>query len=75
STVISVLHDINLAIAYSDELILMKKGEIFAIGAPDDIITEENLREVYETECLIIKNPMNGKPYVIPKIGRRREKE
>lgn len=75
STVISVLHDINLAIAYSDELILMKKGEIFVKGVPEEIITEENLREVYETECLIIENPLNGKPYVIPKISRRREEE
>lgn len=75
NTVISVLHDINLAITYSDELVLMKKGEIYAVGKPEEVITEQNLREVYETECLIIQNPLDGKPYVIPKIDRRREEE
>jgi len=75
STVISVLHDINLAITYSDELIFMKKGRVYAKGKPEEIITEPILKEVYETECIILKNPIDGRPYVIPKINTRSEKE
>src|SRR5699024_4311741 len=40
-TIVMVLHDINQAIQYSDQIIALKAGEVLAIGAPDDIVTEE----------------------------------
>ncbi len=53
-TVISVLHDINFALNYSDKVILMKKGEIKAFG-DKSIVTEELIYEVFEQEVEFIK--------------------
>lgn len=65
-TVVAVLHDLNIAAQYSDEIILMKDGNIFAKGSPESVITEENLMMVYGLKSSIIKNPITGKPHVLP---------
>lgn len=67
-TVIAVLHDLNLAIQYSDYLILMDNGSIVTQGTPDEVITEKNIKKVYKIDICMIKNPLNGKPYIIPII-------
>lgn len=46
-TIVMVLHDINQAIAYSDRIIGLKDGRVLVEGAPEDVITEENIRELY----------------------------
>ena len=46
-TIVMVLHDINQAIYYSDEIIGMKKGKILFQGNPDDVITEESIQDMY----------------------------
>ncbi|PIC69786.1 iron ABC transporter ATP-binding protein [Sporosarcina sp. P16b] len=46
-TIVMVLHDINQAIRYSDEIIMMKNGRIIAEGRPRDIITKDVIKEVY----------------------------
>jgi iron complex transport system ATP-binding protein len=61
--VIIISHDINIAAKYSDEVIMMKKGTIYAVGTPKEVITEENLREVYGVESVIIED--QGMPHVI----------
>lgn len=65
-TVISIFHDLNLAAQYSDRLILLHRGEIYAAGAPEDVLTTENIREVYGAEVLVVKHPLAGTPQVIP---------
>ena len=65
-TVVAVLHDINLAVEFSDSVILLNHGEIKAIGSPEEVITEGMIRDLYKMECMIIKNPSSGKPHVIP---------
>lgn len=67
-TVITVLHDLNLAASYSDELILLNNGNIQVCGAPEKVITEEHIKDVYNMEVTLINNPNNNKPYIIPKI-------
>jgi iron complex transport system ATP-binding protein len=57
-SVITVLHDINLAVRYSDRLAMLKKGEIVAIGTPDQAITPENLRQVFDVEAVTIITPV-----------------
>lgn len=61
--VIIISHDINIAAKYSDEVIMMKKGTIYAVGTPKEVITENNLREVYGVESVIIED--EGMPHVI----------
>lgn len=65
-TVVAVLHDLNMAAQYSDEIILMNSGEIVAKGMPEAVITEENLMNVYGLRASVIKNPVTGKPHVLP---------
>lgn len=69
-TVVMVLHDLNLAIRYSDELIVMRDGRIVAQGRPADIVTVELLREVFDLDASVLEDPVSGRPMVVP-IGTR----
>ncbi|MDF2634290.1 MAG: Iron-chelate-transporting ATPase [Pelosinus sp.] len=53
-TVVMVLHDINHAARYSDYVVILQQGQIFAAGKPEDVITEHTLREVFGVESEII---------------------
>lgn len=65
-TVIIVLHDLNLAGEYCDELLLLNQGQIHSRGKPEDVLTYKNIEEVFNTLVIVKKNPLSGKPYVIP---------
>ncbi|QKT11725.1 ABC transporter ATP-binding protein [Rhodococcus sp. W8901] len=69
-TVIMVLHDLNLAVRYSDHLIVMSEGRIVASGAPQDVISAELLLEVFGLEAAVIDDPVSDRPLIIP-IGTR----
>jgi iron complex transport system ATP-binding protein len=60
---IMISHDINIAAKYSDEIIMMHQGKIYATGTPEDVINEENLRAVYGVEAKVITDL--GAPHVI----------
>ncbi len=68
-TVVMVLHDLNLATRYSDNLIVMKEGAIRAQGRPRDVITAELLAEVFGLRARVIDDPVSGGPLIVP-IGR-----
>lgn len=61
--VIMICHDINIAVRYSDEVIMMHNGTIHAIGKPSDVITAESLETVYGVKAKIIEE--GGSPYVV----------
>jgi iron complex transport system ATP-binding protein len=61
-TVIAVTHDINLASLYCNRIILMRNGQIHCLGNPEEVIVEENIRDVYETSVSIDKSPVTGRP-------------
>ncbi|MBF6140977.1 ABC transporter ATP-binding protein [Nocardia farcinica] len=69
-TVVMVLHDLNLAIRYSDRLVVMRDGRIVAQGSPGDIITAELLREVFTLDASVLEDPVSGRPMIVP-IGTR----
>jgi len=64
-TVIIVLHDLNLASSYCDRLILLNEGTTFKEGSPQDVLTYQNIEEVYKTVVVVKKNPISLKPYVL----------
>ena len=66
TTIIAVLHDINIAAAYSDNMILMLDGKVHSSGLPEVILTEKNIKEVYGLEVYISKNPRTGKLFLMP---------
>ncbi|WP_067847570.1 ABC transporter ATP-binding protein [Nocardia lijiangensis] len=69
-TVVMVLHDLNLAIRYSDQLIVMHAGRIVAQGSPADIVTAALLKEVFGLEASVLEDPVSGRPMIVP-IGTR----
>ncbi|MCX4977114.1 ABC transporter ATP-binding protein [Streptomyces sp. NBC_00620] len=68
-TVVMVLHDLNLATRYSDNLIVMREGSILAQGHPRDVITAELLHEAFGLRAKVIDDPVGDRPLVVP-IGR-----
>ncbi|MDO8682269.1 MAG: heme ABC transporter ATP-binding protein [Armatimonadota bacterium] len=62
---LAVLHDLNLAAQYCDRMILLKDGLIHSMGEPEEVLTPDNIREVYGVEVWIQKHPVSAKPYVI----------
>ncbi len=64
-TILMVLHDLNIAAHYSDELLAVYKGEVLSQGKPDEILQESNMRTLFDVECQIIPHPVTGKPVVL----------
>jgi iron complex transport system ATP-binding protein len=64
ASAIVITHDLNLAAEFADEIILLKNGKIFAKGAPPAVLTEENLRAVFDVKVLLDRNPASGKTRV-----------
>ena len=58
-TVISAIHDLNIASMYCDRLFVMKDGQIVASGTPQEILTKELIKEIYEIDVEIIKDSKN----------------
>jgi iron complex transport system ATP-binding protein len=61
SAAIVITHDINLASEFADEIILLKNGAIAAKGAPETVLTTENLQQVFNVKVLLDENPASGK--------------
>ncbi|MFR9749401.1 ABC transporter ATP-binding protein [Nocardia sp. 004] len=69
-TVVMVLHDLNLAIRYSDNLVVMHAGRVVATGAPAEVVSVELLREVFDLDAAVLEDPVSGRPMIVP-IGTR----
>jgi iron complex transport system ATP-binding protein len=69
TTVVIVLHDLNLAARYADHVIAMKNGRIVAEGAARDVVTENMVKNVFGLDCRIAPDPVSGAPLIIP-LGR-----
>ncbi|MEX0269192.1 ABC transporter ATP-binding protein [Leptolyngbyaceae cyanobacterium UHCC 1019] len=57
-SIITVLHDVNLAIRYSDRIAMLHQGCLWAIGTPSEVITPPNLRQVFEIEATLLQTPV-----------------
>ncbi|MFD6859918.1 ABC transporter ATP-binding protein [Rhodococcus sp. NPDC060090] len=69
-TVVMVLHDLNLAVRYSDHLVVMRDGKVIASGPPTQVISVELLRDVFGLDASVIGDPVSGRPLIVP-IGTR----
>jgi iron complex transport system ATP-binding protein len=72
STVVAVLHDLNQAARYADRLIALREGSIVAEGSPREVITPENLREIFGLRAVVVEDPETGGPLVVPAASRLR---
>lgn len=68
-TVVMVLHDLNLATRYSDNLVVMREGSILAQGHPRDVISAELLDEAFGLRARVVDDPVSDRPLIVP-IGR-----
>ncbi|MDK1361335.1 ABC transporter ATP-binding protein [Arthrobacter sp. zg-Y1219] len=69
TTIVMVLHDLNLAARYADYLVAVADGKLHAAGRPEDVLTEETVRTVFGMENMVITDPSSGKPLMLP-LGR-----
>ena len=69
TTVVMVLHDLNLAARYADHLVVMRAGRIVANGTPTETLTAEIVRHAFDLEARIVSDPVCGAPMIVP-IGR-----
>lgn len=71
TTVVLVLHDLNLAARYADHLVALVDGRVHSAGAPGDVLTEGLVRDVFGIDSRVIVDPVSGAPLMLP-IGRHR---
>ncbi|AYF96981.1 ABC transporter ATP-binding protein [Protaetiibacter intestinalis] len=69
TTIVMVLHDLNLAARYADQLVAMHEGRIVANGAPSDVLTPELVEQVFGIRSHVIPDPVSETPLIVP-IGR-----
>ncbi|GGS52153.1 ABC transporter ATP-binding protein [Streptomyces sp. CACIS-1.16CA] len=69
TTIVMVLHDLNLAARYADHLIALADGGLHASGTPAEVLTEATVRAVFDLDSRIIEDPVSGRPLMLP-IGR-----
>ncbi|MMZ63831.1 putative siderophore transport system ATP-binding protein YusV [compost metagenome] len=65
-TIVMVVHDLNHAARYAHHMIAIKKGQAIAVGAPEEVVTSEVLREVFGIEADIVTDPRSGVPLCLP---------
>ena len=56
--IVMVMHDLELAARFSDKLILLKAGQVYAKGTPEEVLTEENIEKVYDVAVDISKDEL-----------------
>jgi iron complex transport system ATP-binding protein len=71
TTVVMVLHELNLAARYADHLVVMGEGRLLREGPPSVVLDEACVREAFGLEARVVPDPVTGSPYVVP-LGRRR---
>ncbi|MGH1549059.1 ABC transporter ATP-binding protein [Leifsonia poae] len=69
TTVVMVLHDLNLAARYAGHLIAMRAGTVVAAGDPSEVVTADLVRDVFGVESVVADDPVTGTPLVVP-LGR-----
>ena len=67
TTIVMVLHDLNMAARYADELVALRDGRVHAIGPPGQVITAELVHDVFGLDSEVIVDPLSGAPLVLPR--------
>jgi len=66
-TLLLVLHDLNLAAAYADQLVMMRDGHIVTSGTPNEVFTAHNLKRVFDLDAQVIQDPETNRPICVPR--------
>lgn len=71
TTIVMVLHDLNLAARYADHLVVMQHGRVLATGTPAEVVTPAVVQEAFTLTAQVIEDPVTGTPMVVP-VSRTR---
>lgn len=63
-TVVIVSHDLSMAVRYCDRVMMLKDHRVFALGTPEEVLTPENMREVFNVDAVLEKDARNGRDTV-----------
>jgi iron complex transport system ATP-binding protein len=66
TTIVMVLHDLNLAARYADHLVVMGEGRILREGRPVEVLTVGSVREAFGLKSVVVADPVTGGPLVVP---------
>jgi iron complex transport system ATP-binding protein len=64
-TIVMVIHELNNAARFADYMVGVKAGKIVCDGTPDDVMTKENLKEIFNIDAEIVRDSRNNKPVCI----------
>lgn len=64
-TIVMVIHDLNNAARFADYMVGIKDGNIVCKGTPNEIMTKDNLRKIFNIDAIVINEPINNKPVCI----------
>jgi iron complex transport system ATP-binding protein len=62
-TVVIVLHDINQAAQFADTVVMMKTGQVMAVGQPVDVITKDTMKDLYNVDVTVLNH--QGRPVIV----------
>jgi iron complex transport system ATP-binding protein len=71
-TVVMVLHDLNQACRYADQLVALREGRVHAAGAPGEIVDDAFVRDVFGLDARVVDDPVTGSPLCLPIARTRR---
>lgn len=64
--VVAVLHDLNLAAQYADQLLLLRQGQVVAAGRPAEVLTPAHIRHAFDVDVALLPHPTLGTPLIVP---------
>jgi iron complex transport system ATP-binding protein len=65
-TIVSVTHDVNLAARYARRMIALRSGQFVVDGTPEEVLTPQNLYEVFEITAAVLRRPDGHGSYIVP---------
>ena len=71
-TVVMVLHDVNQACRYADQIVAVHGGRVFAAGPPSEVVDAAFIREVFGLDARVVEDPVTGTPLCLPTAQSRR---
>ena len=69
-TIVIVLHDLNLAARYADQLVFVHGGRVHSRGTPEELMTSARIAEVFNVDATILLDPVHHRPLCIPQARR-----
>ena len=66
TAVFVILHDLNLAAEYADQILLLNHGRTHAIGTPEAVLTPQNIMATFKMQIVVTAHPLSNRPLIVP---------